>query len=123
MSTGWHKHSGSHLHPQVSLMTNPIWLIKTRLQLQQTPWDAAAAAGGTASALAAAPRQPARADSALIPYRGMVDAAQRIAREEGLAGFYKGLGPSLLMVRGRRGRRAGLGGQLWLAVSEEWCSS
>ena len=122
MSTGWHKHSGSHLHPQVSLMTNPIWLIKTRLQLQQTPWDAAAAAGGTAST-AAAPRQPVRVDSALIPYRGMVDATLRIAREEGLAGFYKGLGPSLLMVREGRGRRAGLGGQLWLAVSEEWWSS
>jgi Mitochondrial carrier protein len=36
---------------------------------------------------------------ALPPYRGMVDAVKQIAREEGLAGFYRGLGPSLLLVR------------------------
>ena len=35
---------------------------------------------------------------ALPPYRGMVDAVKQIAREEGLAGFYRGLGPSLLLV-------------------------
>ena len=38
------------------------------------------------------------ATAALRPYRGMVDAVAQIAREEGLAGFYRGLGPSLLLV-------------------------
>ena len=32
-------------------------------------------------------------------YRGLVDAARQIARQEGLLGFYKGLVPSLLLVR------------------------
>ncbi len=37
--------------------------------------------------------------AALPPYRNMVDAVKQIAREEGLSGFYRGLGPSLLLVR------------------------
>ena len=38
------------------------------------------------------------AASTAAPYRGMADAVTRIAREEGLRGFYRGLGPSLLLV-------------------------
>lgn len=49
-----------------------------------------------------APVQAARA--ALPPYRNMVDAVKQIAREEGAAGFYRGLGPSLLLVHSDRKR-------------------
>ena len=35
----------------------------------------------------------------LAPYRNMVHAVREIAREEGFRGFYRGLTPSLLLVR------------------------
>ncbi|OMO56963.1 Endoplasmic reticulum-adenine nucleotide transporter [Corchorus capsularis] len=57
----------------VSLCTNPIWLIKTRLQLQT-------------------PLHQSR------PYSGVYDAFRTILREEGWTALYKGLGPGLLMV-------------------------
>lgn len=64
-------------HTQVCALTNPIWLMKTRLALQQR--GSMAAAGGA--------------------YRGIADAFVRIGRAEGLAGYYKGFGPSLVLVR------------------------
>ena len=51
-----------------------------------------------AAAQAAAPRSPVRR-ALLAPYRGMVHAVREIAREEGFRGFYRGLTPSLLLVR------------------------
>ena len=78
---------------QVCLATNPIWVIKTRLQLQRRA-TAAAAAATTGPQAAAAQRA-----AAMPAYRGLVDAARQIARQEGLLGFYKGLVPSLLLVR------------------------
>ena len=35
----------------------------------------------------------------LAPYRNMVHAVREIAREEGFRGFYRGIAPSLLLVR------------------------
>lgn len=64
----------------VSLATNPIWVVKTRLQLQSR-----------APAAAAAKTSP-------PPYRGFIDALTQIARAEGVAGLYKGLSPSLFLV-------------------------
>lgn len=55
-----------------SLLTNPIWVIKTRMCLQR-------------------PGQPGS-------YRGLVDAVVQIYRTEGVASFYKGLVPSLFGV-------------------------
>jgi hypothetical protein len=55
------------------LVANPFDLVKVRIQ-----------ADGRLKALGQAPR-----------YRGTLDALQRIPREEGLAGFGKGLGPSI----------------------------
>lgn len=61
----------------VSLMTNPIWVVKTRLQLQ---------------------------DKAIMQshntrlYSGATDCFKRIIREEGVRGLYRGLLPSLLLV-------------------------
>ena len=73
---------------QVCLLTNPIWVIKTRLQLQR-------ATSLRSSAAKAARRVPSTRAS---PYRGFTHAVRQIAREEGFAGFYRGLLPSLLLV-------------------------
>ena len=80
------------MRAQVCLLTNPVWVIKTRLQLQRgAGW---LARPGTA--LPAAARR----------YRGVAHAAREIAREEGFRGFYRGIWPSLLLVRARAGIRA-----------------
>jgi solute carrier family 25 folate transporter 32 len=59
------------------LVTNPFWLVKTRLQLQL---------GNTARW-----KSP-------TSYRGMLDGWLSIVREEGFTGLYRGIGPSLLLV-------------------------
>ena len=74
---------------QVCLLTNPVWVIKTRLQLQR-------GAGWLARPGTALPASARR-------YRGVVHAAREIAREEGFRGFYRGIWPSLLLVRARAG--------------------
>ena len=76
LGAGWNLLSAAQAGAMVCLVTNPIWLVKTRMALQRR---AGAAAPG------------------VVPYRGMVDALVRIGREEGLRGYYKGLGPSLLL--------------------------
>uniref|UniRef100_A0A453HBK9 Mitochondrial folate transporter/carrier n=1 Tax=Aegilops tauschii subsp. strangulata TaxID=200361 RepID=A0A453HBK9_AEGTS len=60
------------LQKQVCLFTNPIWLVKTRMQLQ-TP-------GHTSS------------------YSGFSDALRTIRKEEGWRALYRGIGPGLLLV-------------------------
>ena len=83
------EHLPSHLHLAsaaeaglvVSLATNPIWVVKTRLQLQKRR-DASATPNPTN----------------VKPYRGFADALAQIARTEGVAGLYKGLGPSVFLV-------------------------
>lgn len=77
-------------HGQVCFVTNPIWVVKTRLQLQRGP-------GPNVS-----PRLRQAAThlrSSAGPYRGFAHAVKQIAKEEGFRGFYKGLLPSLLLVR------------------------
>lgn len=64
-----------------ALGTNPIWVVKVRLQLQR----GAAVPAGVQSAGTAA-------------YAGMVDGFRSIVRDEGMRGLYKGLGPSLWLV-------------------------
>ncbi|XP_022775365.1 folate transporter 1, chloroplastic isoform X3 [Durio zibethinus] len=72
VNPGLHLASAAEAGALVSLCTNPIWLIKTRLQLQT-------------------PIHQSR------PYSGVYDALRTILREEGWTALYKGLGPGLLM--------------------------
>ena len=71
----------------VSLVTNPIWLVKTRLTLQQRS-SLSPASPSTSSTTHLPPSRP---------YTGMLDALVRIGREEGVKGYFKGLGPSLIL--------------------------
>ena len=61
-------------------MTNPIWVVKTRLCLQ---YDAVTAAGGGGGA------------DGKRTYKGMLDAFYKIGRYEGVRGLYKGFVPGL----------------------------
>lgn len=54
------------------LVTNPLWVVKTRLQTQHMGLRMGRAGGGQAPL-----------------YTGTFNALQRIAREEGLAGMYR----------------------------------
>lgn len=63
------------------LFTNPIWLIKTRMQLQQ------ANVKGLSSTA-----------HSISPYKGTYDAFRSIVREEGLRGLYRGLVPALFLT-------------------------
>ncbi len=82
--------------------TNPIWLIKTRMQLQlnlsheqqvlaqikDASKDAATAMNNTAKV----------GERIKPPYRNMIHAAQTIIKEEGFASLYKGAGAALMLV-------------------------
>uniref|UniRef100_A0A8R7Q177 Mitochondrial folate transporter/carrier n=1 Tax=Triticum urartu TaxID=4572 RepID=A0A8R7Q177_TRIUA len=67
-----HLASAAEAGALVCLFTNPIWLVKTRMQLQ-TP-------GHTSS------------------YSGFSDALRTIRKEEGWRALYRGIGPGLLLV-------------------------
>ncbi|XP_031332085.1 mitochondrial folate transporter/carrier-like [Photinus pyralis] len=59
------------------LITNPLWVVKTRLCLQ---YDTAPV------------------NSKNVVYSGMIDALKQIYRQEGIRGYYKGLGPGIFGV-------------------------
>ncbi|KAL9269813.1 Folate transporter 1, chloroplastic-like protein [Drosera capensis] len=73
LSPGLHLAAAAEAGALVSLCTNPIWLIKTRLQLQT-------------------PLRESR------PYSGLHDALRTILKEEGWTALYKGIMPALFLV-------------------------
>ncbi|KAG2451943.1 hypothetical protein HYH02_003717 [Chlamydomonas schloesseri] len=107
LSPAWNMASAAQAGAMVCLLTNPIWLVKTRLQLQRLPLiggaaasaagGAAASAAGAVAGAAAAAAGSAAGRTAVLPYNGFLDAMIRIGREEGIRGYYKGLGPSLVL--------------------------
>ncbi|KAG5241157.1 folate transporter [Salix suchowensis] len=73
LSPSLHLASAAEAGALVCFCTNPIWLVKTRLQLQN-------------------PLHQTR------PYSGLYDAVKTIMREEGWRALYKGIVPSLFLV-------------------------
>ncbi|ESR38845.1 Folate transporter 1 [Citrus sinensis] len=72
LNTGHHLASSAEAGALVCLCTNPVWLVKTRLQLQT-------------------PLHQTRL------YSGLYDALTTIMKEEGWSGLYKGIVPSLFL--------------------------
>nr|VDD28757.1 unnamed protein product [Brassica oleracea] len=73
LSPALHLASAAEAGALVCLCTNPIWLVKTRLQLQT-------------------PLHQTR------PYSGLLDAFRTIMKEEGPRALYKGIVPALVLV-------------------------
>ncbi|XP_027347094.1 folate transporter 1, chloroplastic isoform X2 [Abrus precatorius] len=73
LNAGLHLASAAEAGALVCLCTNPVWLVKTRLQLQT-------------------PLHQTR------PYSGLYDAFRTIMREEGFSALYKGIVPGLFLV-------------------------
>lgn len=65
-----------------SIATYPHEVLRTRLQIQKHRLEAAAASSSSSSPAA--------------PFEGIVKTSARIVREEGFAGFYRGMGTNLL---------------------------
>lgn len=72
----------------VSILTNPIWVVKTRLQVQSRRQSI-----GIKNDFHGSNGRP-----AIVPYAGFLDCLVQISRKEGIRGLYKGLLPSLFLV-------------------------
>lgn len=76
-----------------TLLLHPVFMVKTRLQLQLNVAPSAPQAGG-AGALPAELLPSAQRDN----YRSAMNAVRRMVAEEGALSLYRGMGPSMLLV-------------------------
>jgi solute carrier family 25 (mitochondrial folate transporter), member 32 len=84
-----------------AVATNPIWVVKVRLQLQQQQQRQGMMTVAKSVATTATTASKAVAERAHPPhvfYSGFLHGMQCIVRDEGVRGLYKGLGPSLWLV-------------------------
>lgn len=72
----------------VTLATNPLWVVKTRMQLDSMNVAPAAVRKATTAA------SPALRTSAA---GGLISAVRSVLRTDGLTGFYRGIGPALML--------------------------
>ncbi|XP_071692654.1 folate transporter 1, chloroplastic-like [Rutidosis leptorrhynchoides] len=72
LTPGLHLASAAEAGALVCLLTNPIWLVKTRLQLQTPEYQSR-------------------------PYSGFHDALKTVVKDEGWRALYKGLAPGLFL--------------------------
>lgn len=78
-----------------NLFVHPIFLVKTRMQLQVLPKRAALDGGVGAGPTASYVAVEASGD---VAYQSSLHAVRCIVRDEGLGGLYRGFAPSMLLV-------------------------
>lgn len=97
LSAGQHLLAASESGAITALLTNPIWVVKTRMFTTSKTGEAAATAAA-ASNVSAFKTAQATASTAPSPYRTLRSSLKHIYRQEGLRGLWKGTGLALFGV-------------------------
>jgi solute carrier family 25 protein 33/36 len=78
--------------------TNPIWLVKTRLQLDRSEAEKRSGGGGVGGAGAGGAGAGGAGAGGGRRYKNSIDCVRQVLRQEGIAGLYRGLSASYLGV-------------------------